>query len=259
MVAHSREHTLTRWVEHLNYCIKVHCYYVKVYKISFLKDQGNDRNPIRHWTWTSINHRTREPVGSLPRLSLRSEICMEANTEERSGFNLLLMRLELVDVPVCRNETTTEVVSPWRSEVEVEGCGELDCVKIIISEKSWRPGTGDLRVSRVGIPLPADMSARTTPGWTENARILGLSTIVFSVSGYLLSGTTLFRRTCVNELRDLRHSKFRDSVRRSAGVFFHANHGRDIDDCSGLFFARCRERSDICVCHCVGSEEVGLL
>ncbi len=190
MVAHSREHTLTRWVEHLKYCIKVHCYYVKVYKISFLKDQGNgttDRNPIRHWTWTSINHRTREPVGSLPRLSLRSELCMEANTEERSGFNLLLMGLELVDVPVCRNETTTEVVSPWRSEVEVEGCGELDCVKNIISEQSWRPGTGDLRVSRVSIPLPADMSVRTMPGWTENARILGLSTKVISVSGYLLS------------------------------------------------------------------------
>lgn len=58
---------------------------------------------------------------------------MNAHTEQCSSFNLLLMGLKLVNVPVCRNETTTEVVSPWRSEVEVESCGELDCVTNISS------------------------------------------------------------------------------------------------------------------------------
>lgn len=41
-------------------------------------------------------------------------------------------------------------------------------------------------MSSVGIPVPADMSVRTIPGWTENARILGLSIKFAPVSDYLL-------------------------------------------------------------------------
>ena len=131
--------------------------------------------------------------------------------------------------------------------------------KTSVLENYGRLRNGDLPVSMVGNPIPADMSVRTIPGWTENARILGLSVDVIRVSRNSLHTSNLWGWTFVHELRDFCHAELGDCVGGSSGILFNANRGRDIDERSRLLFPKCRERSDVCVCHCVGPKEVGLL
>ena len=110
-----------------------------------------------------------------PLMPFRPKVSVDANRQQFTALDLVLVCLKLIDIPVGSHESPAQVISSWRGEVEVERCGQLSCNKVVNDRERIKAEDRNLRVSIAGMMEPSDIDVRTMPGWVEKARTLGLS------------------------------------------------------------------------------------